>query len=225
VDIAICDVGLGNLRSVERALVRAAEDARVAGGVTVRITHDPDLLRRADKLVAPGQGAFRDCARALDAGIGDVLRERITAGTPYLGICLGLQVLFGASDEAPGCRGLGVFAGDVVKLTGGVDASTGGPLKIPHVGWNVVRASGTLAHAGASGRAARSFLPENDAYFYFVHSYAVRPEDPSIVAATTDYGAPFVCAVAKDNVFACQFHPEKSQAAGLALLTRFVTAP
>jgi glutamine amidotransferase len=217
VEIAICDVGLGNLRSVERALVRAAEDAGVAG-VTVRITHDPDLLRRADKLVAPGQGAFRDCARALDAGIGDVLRERIAAGTPYLGICLGLQVLFGSSDEAPGCRGLGIFAGDVVKLRGGIDASTGGPLKIPHVGWNVARAS------APTGGAAHVFLPKNEAYFYFVHSYAVRPDDPSIIVTTTDYGTPFVSAVAKDNVFACQFHPEKSQAAGLALLTRFITA-
>ena len=221
-EIAICDVGLGNLRSVERALVHAADEAGLA--VRVTISNDPDLLRRADKLVAPGQGAFRDCARALDAGMGALLKERIKSGTPYFGICLGLQVLFGASEEAPGCSGLGIFAGDVAKLPGGIDESTGASLKIPHVGWNVA-----IPSAHASGHASdeargRSFLPEKPAHFYFVHSYAVRPADASIIAATTDYGIPFVSAVAKDNVFACQFHPEKSQSEGLALLTRFLKA-
>jgi glutamine amidotransferase len=209
VDIAICDVGLGNLRSVERALVRAAADARVAASVT--ITRDLGAIRRADKVVVPGQGAFRDCARSLEVGLGEVLKERIAAGTPYLGICLGMQVLFASSEEAPGCRGLGVFAGEVIKLHGGTDEVTGAPLKIPHMGWNTARPG-----------VARALVPAAPEYFYFVHSYAVRPDDPSIIAATTDYGTPFVSAVAKDNVFACQFHPEKSQAAGLALLERFL---
>jgi glutamine amidotransferase len=209
VDLAICDVGLGNLRSVERALVRAATDAGIAANVT--ITRDTDVIRRADKVVVPGQGAFRDCARSLDVGLGEVLKERIAAGVPYLGICLGMQVLFASSEEAPGACGLGVLAGAVVKLRGGDDPVTGGPLKIPHMGWN---------HAIPG--VARALVPETPEHFYFVHSYAVVPEDPSIIAATTDYGVPFVSAVAKDNVFACQFHPEKSQAAGLALLRRFL---
>jgi glutamine amidotransferase len=208
--IAIVDVGLGNLRSVERALVRAAEDARVAAGVT--ITRDPDAIARADKVVVPGQAAFRDCARALDGGLGDVLRETIRRGTPYLGICLGMQVLFGSSEEAPGCGGLAVFEGDVGRLPD--RAPSGERLKIPHVGWNTV-----VVRPGAS-----AVLPAEPTYFYFVHSYAVRPRDPALIAATTDYGSPFACAVAKDNVLAVQFHPEKSQGAGLALLTRFVTA-
>jgi len=122
-------------------------------------------------------------------------------------------VLFASSDEAPGCAGLGVFEGDVARLPT-IDPSTNEALKIPHIGWNVARPA----------NAAHAFLPTNEEYFYFVHSFAVRPADPSIIAATTDYGASFVSAVAKENVFACQFHPEKSQGAGLALLTRFVTA-
>lgn len=189
--------------------MRASADAGLEARVT--ITRDPDALRRADKVVVPGQGAFRDCARSLDAGLGEVLRERIARGAPYFGICLGLQVLFATSEEAPGCLGLGVFAGDVARLEGGVDPATGERLKIPHMGWNVARPGPT-----------RGLVPAEPEYFYFVHSFAVRPADASIIAATTEYGVPFVSAIAKDNVFACQFHPEKSQAAGLALLVRFV---
>ena len=220
VQIAICDVGLGNLRSVERALLRAATDARVVASVT--ITKDPELLRRADKVVVPGQGAFRDCARALDLGLGEVLRERIARGAPYFGICLGLQVLFATSEEATGSRGLGVLPGDVARLTGGVDPATGEPLKIPHMGWNVVTPTSPTGGGPSGSSAGHGFLPDRPTHFYFVHSFAVRPADPSIIATTTDYGVPFVSAIAKDNVFACQFHPEKSQAAGLALLVRFV---
>jgi len=207
VRIAICDVGLGNLRSVERALARAA-NAR--NGVEIGVTHDPDEVRRADKVVVPGQGAFGDCARALEGGMGDAVRERVRAGAPYLGICLGLQVLFASSEEAPGCAGLGIFEGDVAKLRGGTDATTGGALKIPHVGWNQAVPRGA------------SLLGDRAEHFYFVHSFVVRPKDESIVAARTEYGETFVSAVAKDNVFACQFHPEKSQRAGGALLERFV---
>jgi glutamine amidotransferase len=211
--IAIVDVGLGNLRSVERALVRAAEDAGVSARVA--ITKDPDAIARADKVVVPGQGAFRDCARALAAegnGLGDAVLGSIRRGTPYLGICLGMQVLFGSSEEAPGCGGLGVFEGDVGLLPD--RGPSGEVLKIPHIGWNTVQ-----CRAGAN-----SPLPADPTYFYFVHSYAVRPKDPKIVLATTAYGAPLVSAVAKDNVLAVQFHPEKSQEAGLALLARYLRA-
>jgi len=212
VEIAIVDVGLGNLRSVERALVRAAADSG-ASGITVAITRDTDAIARADKVVVPGQGAFRDCARALDGdgtGLGDAVRASIRSGKPYLGICLGMQVLFGSSEEAPGCGGLAIFEGEVTRLAD--QAPNGERLKIPHVGWNTAD-----VRPGAS-----PLLPSSPTHFYFVHSFAVRPRDPALIAATTEYGTPFVSAVAKDNVLAVQFHPEKSQAAGLALLTRFV---
>ena len=208
-DLAIVDVGLGNLRSVERALARAADEAGAAA--TITITRDPDVIARADKVVVPGQGAFRDCARALaDNGLGEAIRATIRRGTPYLGICLGMQVLFASSEEAPGCGGLALFEGDVGLLPN--EGPGGERLKIPHIGWNTV----DLRPAGGA------LLPSVPTYFYFVHSYAVRPRDPAIVAATTDYGSPFVSAVARDNVVAVQFHPEKSQGAGLALLARFV---
>jgi glutamine amidotransferase len=210
VRIAVCDTGLGNLRSVERALVAAGGER---SRVSVEITRDPARVRAADKVVMPGQGGFGDCARALDGGLGDALREAIRRGAPYLGICLGLQVLFAKSEEADGARGLGIFEGDVVKLRGGPDATSGGMLKIPHTGWNeAVRGD------------APSFLPTEPTHFYFVHSYVVAPRDARIVAATTEHGERFVSAIAKDNIFACQFHPEKSQRAGLALLARFIEA-
>jgi glutamine amidotransferase len=196
IDVALVDVGHGNLRSVERALVRASE------GIEVRVTiaRDAETIARADKVVVPGQGAFRDCAAALGDGRG--------IGAPYLGICLGMQVLFESSEESMGASGLGVFEGTVTRLPDR-DAS-GERLKIPHVGWNTI-------DARASG-----VLPRGPTWFYFVHSYAVVPRDASLVAATCEYGEPFVAAVAKDNVLAVQFHPEKSQAAGLALLARFL---
>jgi glutamine amidotransferase len=139
----------------------------------------------------------------------------VEAGRPYLGICLGLQVLFATSEEAPGSGGLGLLEGRVARLAPGPDPATGLPLKIPHVGWNVAEAAGdgpTLLSRGA---------PE---YFYFVHSFVAVPEDARVVAATTDYGARFVSAVAFGNAFACQFHPEKSGRTGLRLLERFLAA-
>jgi glutamine amidotransferase len=212
--IVVCDTGLGNLRSVERATLAA----RGRRDVRVTVSSDPNAVRRADKVIVPGQGAFGDCARALAGGLGDAIRERIAAGAPYLGICLGLQVLFGSSEEAPGCAGLGVLDGDVVRLRGGTDALTGAPLKVPHVGWNTVE-----PEAGPSG----GLLPAAPAHFYFVHSYVVAPRAPAgarLVAGTTEYGERFVSAVSRDNVFACQFHPEKSQREGMALLERFVAS-
>jgi glutamine amidotransferase len=211
VRIAICDHGLGNLRSVERALREASRQRRV----TVEITADPARLASADKVVVPGQGAFGDCARALTQGLGDAVRGHIAAERPYLGICLGLQILFRTSEEAPGCGGLGVLEGAVVRLRGGVDPTTGQPLKIPHIGWNVAEPS---AHASGP-----QLLGGAD-HYYYVHSFVVAPRDPSLVAAMTDYGERFVSAVSFGNVFATQFHPEKSQRAGLSLLERFVSS-
>jgi glutamine amidotransferase len=179
----------------------------------VEVTRDLARLAGADKLVMPGQGGFGDCARAMTAGVGDAIRAHIATQRPYLGICLGLQVLFEESEEAPGCAGLGILKGPVVKLREGVDGVTGASLKIPHTGWNEVRPT---AHPG--------LLTARTEHFYFVHSFVVAPSDPAVVAATTDYGEPFVSAVAYDNVFACQFHPEKSQRGGLALLERFLAS-
>jgi glutamine amidotransferase len=208
VRIVVCDVGLGNLRSVERALLEASRGR----GLDVEVTRDPARVASADRLVLPGQSAFRDYARALSGDLGRAVRAHLDAGRPYLGICMGLQVLFGSSEEAPDCPGLGVLEGEVVKLRGGVDPMTGTPLKIPHMGWNV--AEPTDSPGLLSG-------PE---HFYFVHSYVVAPRDARIVAARTDYGGPFVSAIAYGNVFACQFHPEKSQRAGIALLERFLAS-
>ncbi len=209
--IAICDVGLGNLRSVERALLEAARGSRTE----VEVTRDAERVRAADRLVMPGQGGFRDCARAIQGEVGEAVRAHIEAEKPYLGICLGLQVLFESSEEAAGCAGLGVLRGRVARLRGGVDAQTGAPLKIPHIGWNVAepdtRNRGLLAEGPGQ-------------HFYFVHSFVVVPEDTRVVAAVTEYGERFVSAVAYGNVFACQFHPEKSQRAGLALLERFLAS-
>jgi imidazole glycerol-phosphate synthase subunit HisH len=179
------------------------------------VTGDPARVEAADRLVLPGQGGFGDCARALQGALGDVVREHVRQERPYLGICLGFQVLFGSSEEAAGCRGLGVLGGDVVRLHDGVDPATGGRLKIPHVGWNEVTPEG--GHPG--------LLARDRQYFSFMHSFVPVPHDPSVVAGTTDYGGErFVSAVARGNLFACQFHPEKSQRAGIALLERFLAA-
>jgi glutamine amidotransferase len=209
VRVVVCDVGLGNLRSVERALREAGRGARV----DVEITSDPARVRQADVLVMPGQGGFADCARALAGDLGTAVREHLAAERPYLGICLGLQVLFESSEEAPGAAGLGLRGGSVVRLPRGDDAMTG-TLKIPHVGWNTVEPV-----AGV-----RSILPAEPTHFYFVHSYAASPSDTGDVCGWTEYGVRFPSAIARGNVFACQFHPEKSQRAGLALLARFLAS-
>lgn len=199
--IALIDCGRGNLRSVERALA-------AAGAEPVR-TSDPDVVRAADKVVVPGQGAFADAMEALrQAGLDEAIREAITGGRPYFGICLGLQLLFDESDEHGPVPGLGILPGRVERLSGA------GGLKVPHIGWNQVAQSAAdpLVDDLADGR-----------YFYFVHSYAVVPADPDSVVLRCEYGEPVVAAVRSGNVFACQFHPEKSQRAGIALLRRFVS--
>jgi glutamine amidotransferase len=199
--IAIVDVCSGNLRSVERAL------EHVGGEVVV--TRDPDVVRRAAKIVVPGQGAFGVFMRGLaERGLGEVLREVIASGRPYLGICLGLQILFDESDEQGPCAGLGVVRGRVVKLVPG-DAK----LKVPHMGWNQIaqRRPDPMIAGVADG-----------AYVYFVHSYHVIPDDPSVLALESVHGVRVCAAIRRDNVFACQFHPEKSQAVGLQILRNFV---
>jgi len=199
--IAVIDTGSGNLTSVRRAL------AKVGGSPIV--TSDPDAVRRADRVVVPGQGAFGEWVAALTARhLEEALREVIAAGKPYLGICLGLQVLFERSEEQGPVEGLGLLGGEVVRFRPEDPA-----LKVPHIGWNAVesRIDDPLLSGIPSG-----------AYFYFIHSYYVKPGDESIVALTATYGEPFVAAVRKDNLFACQFHPEKSQTVGLKLLDNFV---
>lgn len=199
--IAVVDVCSGNLRSVERAL------AQVGGRVVV--TRDPDVVRRADKIVVPGQGAFGVFMRGLgERGFGDALREAIASGRPYLGICLGLQILFDASEEQGPCAGLGVIAGQVVRL-----APADPRLKVPHIGWNQIafrRPDPLLAG-----------IPEG-AHLYFVHSYHAVPADPALVTCDAEHGVRLTAAIRRDNLFACQFHPEKSQAVGLHLLRNFV---
>jgi imidazole glycerol-phosphate synthase subunit HisH len=203
--LALCDVGLGNLRSVARALERV--------GAEVVATTDPDVVRRADQVVVPGQGAFNDCMDALDGPLGQAVLEALRAGTPYLGICLGLQVLFEESDEHGRRPGLGVLPGRVRRFPDDWRAPDGRRLKVPHMGWNRVEVVRPVPLLAA--------LPP-DPYLYFVHSYYPEPADRSVVVAESEYGGRFTVAVQRDNVFACQFHPEKSQAAGLALLRAFV---
>ena len=200
--LVVVDTGLGNVRSVVRALDEAARRAAIASEVVV--SNDADRVRRADALVVPGQGGFGDCARALAGGLGAAVRESIARGAPYLGICLGLQILFASSEEAPGCEGLATFAGRVARL------SPAPGIKIPHVGWNVAEPT------------RPTWLLDRAESFYFVHSYVVVPDDAGLACATTEHGARFVSAIEKDNVAAVQFHPEKSQRAGLALLERFL---
>jgi len=205
--IAVLDYGMGNLRSVSKAIEHVASDAEV------RVTDDHEFIRAADRIVFPGQGAARDCMIAigehhLNQAILEAAREK-----PFLGICMGLQVLMQHSQENDGTDLLGLFEGDVVRFDGKALGDNGLPLKIPHMGWSPVDQSED--HALWQGI-------DSGSRFYFVHSYHVKPEDESLTAATTDYGVKFVSAVSRDNLFAVQFHPEKSADAGLQLLENFV---
>ena len=205
--IAVIDYGMGNLRSVWQALVH------VAGGKEIIVTADPDVVADAERVVFPGQGAMPDCMRELDErGLRSAVIDAAKT-KPFLGICIGLQMLFEQSEEG-NVPGLGVFAGPVRRFPAEkMVGASGEKLKVPHMGWN--RVSQTRSHALWSGI-------EDGARFYFVHSYFVDPVDRACVAGTTDYGIPFTSAVARDNIFAIQCHPEKSAQAGLALLSNFV---
>jgi len=199
--IAIVDVCSGNLRSVERALAKAGGD--------VIVTRDPEAVARADKIVVPGQGAFGVFMRGLrERGLGEALREAIASGRPYLGICLGLQILFDESEEQGPCAGLGVIAGRVVRLRPREPR-----LKVPHIGWNQLafRRRDPLLAGIAEG-----------AHVYFVHSYHAVPADPSLITLEAEHGVHLTAAIRQANIFACQFHPEKSQEVGLQILRNFV---
>lgn len=207
--IGVVDYGMGNLRSVSKALESLGFPAVVSG--------DPAILSRCPGIVLPGVGAFRDCMKNLGRqGLLPFLSDVLAENRPYLGICLGLQVLFTVSEEFGSHEGIGFFPGRVVRFPPGLrgPAPNGGtaPLKVPHMGWNQV--DPTRDHPVLRGI-------DPGTYFYFVHSYYVEPEDPSIVACRTSYGLSFASAVGKGNVMAVQFHPEKSQGAGLAVLANF----
>lgn len=202
--IALVDYGAGNLRSVAKALERS--------GMEPVVTGDPTVVRALDGVLLPGVGAFRDAVMALEkAGLADAIRDVTTNHQrPYLGLCFGLQLLFDEGEEHGRTPGFGIFPGRVTRFPD-VDEA-GRPLRVPHIGWNEVRFAGDHPMLES--------LPERDIY-YFVHSYRPVPEDPSIVVGRTSYGGEFASAVARENVFAVQFHPEKSQAAGKRLLDAY----
>ena len=200
--IAVVDYGMGNVHSVSKALQHVAPAAHVV------VTADPKAIRAADRVVVPGQGALPDCMRELDAsGAREAVLEAARA-RPFLGTCIGIQMLFERGEEGD-AQGLGVLAGSVPRFP----TSTMQGLKVPHMGWNEVIQK--RSHALWQG------IPDGSR-FYFVHSYFPEPRDASLVAGTCVYGVAFTCAVARDNIFAVQFHPEKSQSAGLQLLSNFI---
>ncbi|HAK38072.1 MAG: imidazole glycerol phosphate synthase subunit HisH [Nitrospinaceae bacterium] len=204
--IAVIDYGMGNLRSVQKALEVVGADAVV--------THDPETILKADSIVLPGVGAFKDCMTNLEKlKLVDPIRKFIDSGKPFLGICLGFQVLFDESEEYGPVAGLGILPGKVVKFPEGISETENGPrMKIPHMGWNQIEVK------------KKDPLFENfdvAPYFYFVHSYYVVPKDQEVVATVTNYGFEFVSGVQHKNIYAFQFHPEKSQTLGLSLLERF----
>ena len=197
--IAIIDYDAGNIKSVEKALKTLGQE--------VTVTRDADVILSADKVILPGVGAFGDAMGKLHAyGLVEVIKKIVEKKTPFLGICLGLQLMFESSAETPGVEGLGILKGKIVKIP------ENGELKIPHMGWNSL-------HFQNGGRLFAN-LPQ-DSYVYFVHSYYLQAEDESIVKATTDYSTCIHASVEKDNVFACQFHPEKSSDVGLTILKNF----
>ena len=193
-DVTIADLGLGNVQSVVRAFERA--------GCTVARSSNPSAVQRASRVVVSGQGAFGDGAKAIRTPLGDAIRSHLDAGRPYLGICLGMQLLFSGSDESPGAEGFGVLDGRVIRLT-----PEGSEFKVPHMGWNQV----TSHH----------HLVDDGHWFYFVHSFVCQPGHDRDRAGEVDYGGTLCAAVSRGSLFACQFHPEKSQRAGIRLLRRF----
>jgi glutamine amidotransferase len=199
--IVIVDYGMGNLRSVGKAFL--------SQGISASVTRDQDEISRADGLVLPGVGAFGDCMKNLaEYGLVDPIKEHINSGKPFLGICLGLQLLFEGSEESPDVPGLGVLEGSVVRFSQSEDER----LKVPHMGWNRISIK--------KGIPILAGIPD-ESWFYFVHSYYPVPKDAGVIAVTSRYGVDFTAAVARDNLFACQFHPEKSSADGLRILRNF----
>jgi glutamine amidotransferase len=196
--VALVDYGAGNLRSVENALREV--------GAAVLVTRDPDVVRRADRVVVPGQGSMPVCAEAMrKSGVEAALREQVARGAPVLGICVGLQILFESGEEAGGAKGLGLVPGVIRRLPDGV--------KLPNIGWCRLRSAGQSLHP--------LFAPMDGAWAYFAHSFAAPAEAPG-VQLVTDHGITYCAALAQGNLFAVQFHPEKSQRVGLGLLQRFV---
>jgi glutamine amidotransferase len=202
--IAIIDYGMGNLRSVQKGFEKVGFEALV--------TADPQVVLAADRVVLPGVGAFRDCIRNLEeGGFVEPIRKVIADGRPFLGICLGLQLLFTESEEFGRHRGLDIIPGRVVRFPEGMSVD-GGKLAVPHMGWNqAALKKGLPVFAGIA----------DGTNFYFVHSYYVVPDDPAVIAATTSYGIDFCSAICRDNIVATQFHPEKSQEKGLQILKNF----
>ena len=198
--IAIIDYDAGNIKSVEKALQYLGEEAV--------ITRDREEILGSDKVILPGVGAFGDAMEKLHQyGLVDTIQEVVDRRIPFLGICLGLQLMFECSDEAPGVKGLGLLPGKILRIP------KKGDMKIPHMGWNDIKIKeGAKLFAGL----------EDHPYVYFVHSYYLQADDPSIVAATTEYGVTVHASVEKDNIFACQFHPEKSSTVGLQILKNFI---
>jgi glutamine amidotransferase len=243
--IAIIDYGMGNLRSVEQAMRHVAPDVEVV------VTDDAQVIAQAERVVFPGQGAMPDCMRELTArGLRDAVIDAAHT-KPFLGICIGLQMLFEHSAEGD-VAGLGLFKGEVLRFPHPLTDAQGNKLKVPHMGWNQVHQVQLPSPAGRGAGGVGSVLSdatshphplpkgegmsalvgevrhplwsgiEQDARFYYVHSYYVAPQNADLVQATSDYPQPFVCAVAQNNLFAVQFHPEKSHVAGLKLLQNFV---
>jgi len=205
--IAVIDYGMGNLRSVAKAIEHVAPEARVI------ITHDPAAIRSADRVVFPGQGAMPDCMREMtESGLRDAVLEA-AASKPFLGICVGMQMLFEVSEEG-NTPGLGLFSGSVVRFPAGKVGVDGLSLKVPHMGWNEVYQA--RAHPLWQGIADAS-------RFYFVHSFYPVPKAATVSVGESDYGLHFVCAVARDNIFGVQFHPEKSHQAGLNMFANFAS--
>ena len=211
--VAVIDYGMGNLHSVAKALEHAAAQSKQA--VTVQVSAEESQILSADRVVLPGVGAMRDCMGELTRlGLDQVVRQVVQAGTPLLGVCVGMQVMMDWSDENEGVKCLGLFAGKVRHFAQPLEKVAGAQqLKIPHMGWNQVHIN--RDHAMWSG------IPQ-DSRFYFVHSYYVESVQADEIAASCSYGFPFTVALARDNIFAVQFHPEKSQHAGLKLYENFL---
>jgi len=210
--LAIIDYGAGNLRSAAKAFERVA--AERGAGEEIVVTNDPDLVRRAERIMLPGVGAFADCKAGLDAvpGMVEALEEKVVrGGAPFLGVCVGMQLLASEGREKTITPGLGWIAGAVERIV-----PTDPALKIPHMGWNTL--SFTRPHALLAGIEDG---PQGQ-HAYFVHSYHLQADDPATLFATTDYGGPLTACVGRDNIFGTQFHPEKSQALGLRLIENFL---